>query len=88
MDASLCLAWSGWGWQPHPVVPLLAKGEGRLHQQTGQGSAVIPNASEESSGWMLHFVQHDRVGHCAHFLARAEHAVLCHSEHSEESKCG
>ncbi len=28
VDASLCSAWLGQGWQP--LVPLLAKGEGRL----------------------------------------------------------
>ena len=49
MDASLRSVWQRDG-KPHPIVPLLAKGEGRLRQQTGQGSAVIPNASEEPVG--------------------------------------
>jgi len=56
-------------------------------------SFVIPSGSEESSVWMLHFIQHDRVGHREHFFRVIPNAVrnplwmLRFAQHDKKGKC-
>ena len=60
------------GWQPHPVAlrrPSPSQGEGRFGESQNRVRShslpstffVIPNASEESTAWMLRCAQHDRT---------------------------